>query len=164
MYKWGKNSERRMSPVNNYLVDIAYEAIGLSKVDMTIPWMGGFRTAFEQNEIFLNKNSKADGYKKKSYHQSGNAIDIIPYINGEGTYKAYSESVHIASIVLTIFDYNKLLGEIPDNKFLHWGGFWGAEDLNGDGILNSFDDNIGWDIAHFEIRNRPQKRVLTLIV
>jgi len=162
MYKWGKDSERRMSKVNTILVDCAYEALSLSDVDMTIPWMGGKRTAFEQNEIFKAGNSKADGHNKRSYHQSGNALDAIPYINGEGTYKAYDSSVHFAHIMITVFNYNKLLGEIPSGKFLHWGGFWGAKDLNGDGILNALDDNVGWDIAHFEMRNSPQKRVLTI--
>ena len=163
MYIWGEASERRMGKVSEYLVDAAYEVIGVSDVDLTIPWMGGWREDYEQNEIFLNKNSKADGYKKKSYHQSGNALDIIPYINGKGTYTDHGSSIYIASMMLTVFDYNKLLGEIPADLFLHWGGFWGAKDLNGDGILNALDDKIGWDIAHFEIRNHPQKRVLTLI-
>ena len=162
MYKWGKSSERRMRKVNETLVDCAYEALSMSNCDMTVPWMGGWRMAFEQNEIFRAGNSKVDGYEKLSAHQFGDALDVIPYLNGEGTYKAYDSSIHFAHIMLTVFNYNKLLGEIDDNVYLHWGGFWGAKDLNGDGILNDIDDKVGWDIAHFQLKGYPQKRVLTI--
>ena len=82
-FKWGNRSLERMEGVNEFLVECATEALRISKHDMTIPWMGGIRTAEEQNKIFKEGNSKMDGYEKKSYHQSGNALDITPvYFTG----------------------------------------------------------------------------------
>ena len=51
-----------------------------------IPGTGGKRTAEEQNGLYKLGKSKADGYKRKSYHQSGNAFDIYGYVNGKATW------------------------------------------------------------------------------
>ena len=37
----------------------------------------GYRTAEEQNALYKKGRSKLDGYKKKSFHQSGNAVDFV---------------------------------------------------------------------------------------
>ena len=70
MFKFGTTSRKRMQGVDPLLIECAERALALSKYDMTIPWMGGIRTAEEQNAIFKDGNSKCDGYEKKSYHQS----------------------------------------------------------------------------------------------
>ena len=81
-YKFGSRSLERIEGVNKDLVKCAELALHNSKVDMTIPWMGGVRTAEDQNEIYRRGASQRDGYDKKSYHQSGNALDIIPVEGG----------------------------------------------------------------------------------
>lgn len=162
-YGFGTTSKRRYRYVDTSLVDIAVEALSISEIDMTVPWRGGKRTATQQHEIYLNGNSKADGYNKKSYHQSGKALDVIPYVNGEGRYFGVDERfIAFARHMFLVFDNAKEDGIISPDVFLHWGGFWGAEDLDGNGILEAIQDKTGWDKAHWEFRSRPQRNVLKL--
>lgn len=162
MYKFGTSSRRRMIGVDKRLLETINEALDWSDVDMTIPWMGGVRTAKEQRSIYDDGNSRCDGYNKKSYHQTGFAIDVIPWIDDSGSYTAKKEILYFANIVFAIFNYKKVIKEIDSDVYLHWGGFWGAQDRNNDGLLSSLDDKTGWDLAHYELRSYPQKRVLTI--
>ena len=59
------------------LREFAKRLLKKSPYDLTIPPHGGCRTASEQNGIYLDGYSQLDGYNKKSYHQSGLAIDIV---------------------------------------------------------------------------------------
>ena len=167
MYAFGSTSRKRMIGVNKVLTETINEALDWSSVDMTIPWMGGKRTAKEQKAIYDEGNSRADGYRNKSYHQSGLALDVIPWIGdsgGEhrGSYTAKKEILYFANIVFAIFNYKKVIKEIDADIYLHWGGFWGAQDKNNDGLLSSLDDKTGWDLAHYELRSSPQERTLTI--
>lgn len=54
--------------------------------DFTVISNGAFRTAEMQNGIFKDGYSKCDGYKYKSNHQSGMAVDLVPWINGKPTW------------------------------------------------------------------------------
>jgi hypothetical protein len=162
MYKFGSTSRKRMIGVDKRLLEVVNEALDWSSVDMTIPWMGGLRTDVEQKNIYDNGNSRADGYRNKSYHQSGLAIDVIPWIGDSGSYTAKKEILYFANIMFAIFNYKKVIKEIDSDIYLHWGGFWGAQDKNKDGLLSSLDDKTGWDLAHYELRSSPQERVLTI--
>lgn len=132
MYLFGKTSKRRQEGVNKYLVLCSEIALSKSKYDMTIPWMGGVRTDKDQNDIFKNGNSKCDGYDIKSYHQSGNAIDVIPVI---GKYKNLRASNYFANLML--YTWQELLIEGKVKGIMTWGGTFGAK---------------GWDKWHFEIK------------
>ena len=70
-------SKARLSDVNRVLRIFADRLIGRVEIDISIPWRGGFRTPETQNDIFNEGYSQRDGYEKKSYHQSGNALDIV---------------------------------------------------------------------------------------
>lgn len=109
-----------MNGVNSLLIDCASEAISKSMYDMTIPWMGGLRTAEEQNAIFLEGNSQLDGHSSKSYHQSGNALDVIPvgggYANTDGL-------LHFAQCMFSAWAELKVQGCAEGYK-LEWGGLW----------------------------------------
>ena len=78
-HRWGKTSRKRMEGVNPILIEFAERLLHESPYDLTIPWMGGLRTPEEQREIYDRGASRCDGVEKKSYHQSGNAIDIVAY-------------------------------------------------------------------------------------
>ena len=84
-------------------------------VDFTIVSTAGVRTAEEQNKLFLKGYSKCDGYKNKSYHQSGNALDVVPYVNGGASWDE-KELYKVAVCMLQAA--NDL------NYKLEWGGFW----------------------------------------
>ncbi len=82
-YKFSTNSYNRLNTVNDKLIQLCELTLKRSKIDFGIAWMGGLRTAKEQNKLFLDGNSTKDGYKKKSKHQSGMAIDFQPYVNNK---------------------------------------------------------------------------------
>ena len=130
-----------MEGVHPLLVKCATDALSISKYDMTIPWMGGVRTAEEQNEIFQRGASKMDGYKKLSYHQpeaspgpEGCALDIDHYgydwnlddvvknkIPMPRVYRHFAACMFHSwqNILITLFD------ETLDHAFrLEWGGHW----------------------------------------
>lgn len=143
-YAWGRKSYQRMEGVNPRLIECAENTIMESKYDLTIPWMGGVRTAKEQNAIFKEGNSKCDGYDVLSYHQKeaasngyGNALDIIPV--GENPYKQTRKLNYIGRLMLInwqelVFRYAQ---EGEDIGIMIWGGTFGA---------------TSWDRPHFEIR------------
>lgn len=116
MYKLSERSEKRLEGIDPILIEIVKESIKESPYDFGIPAFGGLRTAEEQNGLFMKKVSKCDGYKNKSYHQSGKAFDIYAYINGKATWeKRYYMPIarHIQKIALEKF-----------NVKLQWGGDW----------------------------------------
>tara|TARA_R110001599_G_C11911290_1_gene627478 strand:+ start:200 stop:598 length:399 start_codon:yes stop_codon:yes gene_type:complete len=120
MYKLGKRSLKNLVGVNPILIEILNRALDISSnrkdgVDFTIVSTAGVRTAEEQNKLFLKGYSKCDGYKNKSYHQSGNALDVVPYVNGGASWDE-KELYKVAVCMLQAA--NDL------NYKLEWGGFW----------------------------------------
>lgn len=131
-FNWGSRSLKRMEGVNEDLLKCATIALSKSRYDMTIPWMGGLRTAEEQNNIFKQGNSKCDGYDVKSYHQSGNALDVIPVEKG---YKNTRAMNYFANLML--ITWQELLSKREVSGLMTWGGTFGSQ---------------GWDKPHYEIR------------
>tara|TARA_R100000541_G_scaffold35427_1_gene43691 strand:- start:46 stop:444 length:399 start_codon:yes stop_codon:yes gene_type:complete len=120
MYKLGKRSLKNLTGVNPILIEILNRALDISSnrkdgVDFTIVSTAGVRTAEDQNKLFLKGYSKCDGYKNKSYHQSGNALDVVPYVNGGASWDE-KELYKVAVCMLQAA--NDL------NYKLEWGGFW----------------------------------------
>jgi peptidoglycan L-alanyl-D-glutamate endopeptidase CwlK len=66
-----------MEGINPILILFANRVLAKSKIDLTIPWRGGLRTVAQQQEIFSRGASTRDGVIKESYHQTGNAVDIV---------------------------------------------------------------------------------------
>jgi len=114
-FKLGARSIERAKGVNQLLLDCVNRSLMISKYDMTVPQFGGVRTADEQNELFKKGVSKADGINKLSYHQSGNAIDLIPV---DGLYENIEGFKHFASIMK--IEWSKM----KTGKKLVWGGDW----------------------------------------
>lgn len=120
MYKLGRRSLKNLKGVNPILIEILNRALEISSnrkdgVDFTIISTAGIRTAEEQNELFRRGVSKADGYRKLSYHQTGNALDVVPYVNGGASWEE-AELLKVAVCMLQAA--NDL------NYKLEWGGFW----------------------------------------
>ena len=115
-YKLSNRSLDRLKGIKPILIEILKEGIKESPYDFGIPQNGGLRTAEDQHLLYIKKVSKCDGYKNKSYHQSGNAFDIYGYDNG----KAHWDIDKLASIA-------RHLQEVAKVKFsvdLKWGGDW----------------------------------------
>ena len=132
-----------MEGVNHLLVECATRSLNESRVDMTIPWMGGVRTSKEQNDIYLAGNSQLDGIERRSYHQIeafknglGNALDIIPV---DGKYSNTDGMLYFSKLMFN--NYQQMVFEryvtIEDYgfPFLEWGGHW----------------SNGWDKPHYQI-------------
>lgn len=116
MYELSKRSKERLARVNPLLIDIVEEAIKDSPFDFGIPREGGYRSPEDQHILFLKGASKCDGYKHKSYHQTGNAFDIYGYVDGKATWN-----------VLILTEIARHLQKIAKDCFcvdLEWGGSW----------------------------------------
>lgn len=161
MNEWGKVSVKSINTVHKILQIIAQKIIIISPYDITVLGNGGKRTARQQNVIYLAGNSGCDGYIKLSYHQSGLAIDFIPYVGGP-TWNNAKAFLTIAKLIFQIWEEIKVSG-ITEDYYLHWGGFWNAKDLDKDGLLE-VTDRLGWDLAHYELRKTPQRKTFEIQV
>lgn len=116
MYKLSKRSYERLNGVNAILIAILTEAIKDSPYDFGIPSTGGLRTAELQNQLYKDGKSQLDGYKKKSYHQTGKAFDIFAYVDGKASWdrgQLTAIARHIQKVAKEEFDVD-----------LEWGGDW----------------------------------------
>ncbi|NLR94951.1 M15 family metallopeptidase [Flammeovirga agarivorans] len=139
MYIFGETSNKRRAGVDSLLIELTDRALAMmyrkGHCDMTIPLWGGKRSAEEQFKIFQQGNSELDGYEDKSYHQSGLAIDVIPYVNGKGTYKFIEGFFDFAQCMFTVWA-NMVAEGKTGSYVLEWGGFWGS---------------TGWDKPHWQL-------------
>ena len=131
MFRFGEKSMSYLRTVDSSLIEVALRAIEISNkrggIDFIIIKSGGKRTAEEQAELYAKGVSKCDGYKKKSYHQSGLALDVIAYVDG----KASWDRAELNKVAVCM-----LQAAIELNVKLEWGGSW----------------RNGWDAAHYQIK------------
>ena len=114
-YEFSQRSKDRMSGVDCRLIEIATHAIEITRVDFGIPADGGVRTAERQRELFDAGLSKASGYTHKSNHQSGMALDVYAYVDGQASW----ETEHLAMVATAMLQAAAELG-----YQLEWGGLW----------------------------------------
>jgi len=132
MFEFGKRSNRFADGVDDKLFTCAKRALSKSKYDMMVAWRGGLRTAEIQKELYDLKKSKADGYEKLSYHQTGNALDLIPVSKDEKEIaRAYN---HFAQLMFK--EWQTMLKALEVTETLNWGGLFGS---------------TGWDKPHWEV-------------
>lgn len=112
-YYFSKRSCAILDTVHPTLQHIFEEAITDSPFDFGIT--SGYRTAEEQNELFNKGASQRDGYTKKSYHQTGLAVDIAIYVDGKLTWEEDYYKIVAGHIIGTA----KRLG-----YEIEWGGMW----------------------------------------
>lgn len=144
-FKFGKTSNKRMEGVNPLIVKMAHRVIAKSKVDFGIPRDGGRRTAERQNQLYNTlvngkRVTKCDGYKKESYHQTGNALDIfvlLPKVEGGRSVARWDcpdEYVYIMELF-------KLEFQIMQNE--------GLFSCDVELICGAID--WGWDLPHLQV-------------
>lgn len=119
---------KRLEGVNPKLVEIIKAGITDSPIDFGIPRDGGLRTAERQAELYAHgrdlpgrKITNADGKRRKSYHQSGNAFDIFAYVDG----KASWDETHLTMIAIHL----KAVAKHGFDVELEWGGDWKFKDM-----------------------------------
>ena len=162
MKNWDSRSVKNINTTKKILQVLSQKILHKLIYSVVVLDNGGLRTAEQQNEIYKQGFSKCDGYNKKSYHQSGLAIDYVPKVNGVITWSNGLAFLSNAKVVFECWDEMVEAGQ-TEGYYLHWGGFWGAKDLNGDGLLK-IHEKLGWDMAHFELRTYPQKNIYKIEV
>ena len=135
MFKLSKKSELRLLKVNPALIEIVEKALTITNVDFGIPEHGGFRTASDQNKLFKDGKSRADGHDKQSYHQTGDAIDFYAYIDNKASWR----HDHLAMVACALMQSASVLG-----YGVEWGGLWRSNKLT-NGIP------YGWDMGHIQL-------------
>ena len=136
-FSLSNNSKKNREGIDSRLIEISDLAITISLVDFGHGRDSGKRTAARQHELHLNGRSKADGYDKKSNHQSGRALDVYAFVDG----KASWEHDHLAMVAAAFLQAASILG-----YQLSWGGFWPSRKPT---FVNSIP--YGWDCPHIEI-------------
>lgn len=124
------------NPESEKLIIAVKKFINFTPIDFGIIKNGAFRTAEDQNEIFNSSPhvTNCDGFIKKSYHQSGLAVDLVPWVNGQYTW----DEKHARALGAAFKTFCNMEG-----LKTVWGGDW-----EGDG---EFED-IDFDPCHHEIR------------
>ena len=130
MPKFGKRSKKRLEGLDSRLIDILNELIKI--MDITI--IEGLRSAETQNKYYLDNKSKLDGYKKKSNHQTGCAVDLAPYpVDWKNTKRFYYMGGMIRGIAK------------ERNIKIRWGGDWDSD--------GETKDQTFMDLVHIEVLN-----------
>ena len=120
MYRLDKKSLENLKGVNPILIEILERALEISSnrvdgVDFTIISTAGVRTPQQQNRLFKEGRSNCDGYTKISKHQTGDALDVVPYVNGGASW----DEKELLKVAVCMLQASKELG-----YSLKWGGFW----------------------------------------
>lgn len=139
-YKLSRSSNRNLKGVKDGIKQLVKRVLSKSPHDFGIPQYGGFRTAQEQNNLFYKRPSVTtlDGFIKKSYHQSGNAVDIYVYDEHGACWDCKEKYKEISEIFKSEFGLMKDEGLFLENEFLYWGGDW-----------TRFND-----LPHFEVKTK----------
>lgn len=113
--KFSKRSLERMWGVDERLIEVMRHAISITKVDFGIPLYGGLRSIEDQEVLFEDGKSMADGTSNRSKHQDGLAIDVYAYVDG----KASWEEEHLAKVACAVLQAAARLG-----YKVKWGGLF----------------------------------------
>jgi|TARA_B110000211_G_scaffold140230_1_gene160271 peptidoglycan L-alanyl-D-glutamate endopeptidase CwlK len=113
-YKLSSKSRMRLEGVNLDLVDVVEYAIEVTEVDFGV--IQGLRTLEEQIALVAKGASKT----MKSKHLEGNAVDLMAYINGRGSwelnvYDEIADAMKTAAIKLDVG--------------VRWGAAWSVSDI-----------------------------------
>jgi len=132
MFKLSNNSKERRKGVDPRLIEISDLAIQITLVDFGHGPDSGIRTEKRQNELYREGKSKLDGFEKKSFHQTGRALDFYAFVDG----KASWDEAHLAMVASAFLQAAGTLGHS-----VSWGGLW----------QSSKGGVYGWDMPHIEL-------------
>jgi len=147
-FKLSQRSIDRLEPVKPELFDVVLEAISLTKVDFGV--ICGLRTEEEQRALV----EKGASQTMKSKHLTGDAVDLMAYIDGRGTWE------------LNVYDdIAEAMREAARNQGvrIRWGAAWTVPDiaewnLTMEDAMNSYIDERRAerkrpfiDAPHFEL-------------
>jgi len=111
-----------MTGVNPNLIRVANRALEISSqkkkgcVDFSIPHLGGRRSPLQQIELYEARVSRCDGVDKRSPHQDGMALDVVPWVNGG---VPWDDEFYFHRVAVCMLQAASELG-----VKLKWGGNW----------------------------------------
>jgi peptidoglycan L-alanyl-D-glutamate endopeptidase CwlK len=131
-YALSESSKKNRAGVDEPLIIVSNRAIEITLIDFGHGRDSGLRLASRQNELFRDEKSQCDGYIKKSYHQTGKALDFYAFIDG----KASWERDHLAMVACAF-----LQAASEEGIKITWGGLWKSKS-------HQF---YGWDMPHIQL-------------
>lgn len=120
-------------PASKILVETVKEFIQYTPIDFCIIKSGGLRTAEEQKALYDKKVSKCDGFINLSKHQSGLAVDLVPWVDGKATWSP-KEAFYLAGAFVSFCKIRQII-------------ITSGADWDGNGNIRD-----GWDPCHMEIK------------
>jgi len=132
-FKFGKTSKAKLETVNPELAAVAEAALAHSKLDFGVT--EGLRSIEKQEQLVAEGASKT----MNSKHLSGNAIDIVAYVDGKVTW----ELQYYEEIAQSFKKAKNNLG-----VEIRWGGNWSGYKTD-DFKLDP--NNKFVDAVHFEL-------------
>ena len=125
-FKLSKTSKANLKGVEAELITLIERSLKKSEHDFGIPSNGGLRTAQEQNNLFHQKPRVTwlDGFKKKSYHQSGKAFDIFIYDEHGACWNCVEKYKDVANVIKAEFSLMVEEGIFDKDVVFSWGGDW----------------------------------------
>jgi len=116
-FKLSQRSLDRLKGVDENMVAIAKYAIGITKVDFGIPYLGGLRTMEQQRQLV----DKGASQTMKSKHLEGIAIDTVAYIGSRVSWE------------LNLYDdIADAIKQAANDLGIHvrWGAAWHIDDIS----------------------------------
>ena len=112
-FNLGARSRQRLEGVHGDLIQVVEQAIRITEVDFSV--LEGMRSLERQQTLFTKKATLLNGVTRKSRHQTGHAVDLGVYVDGEirwdwPLYHRLAKAMKSAAMQL----------ETP----LEWGGDW----------------------------------------
>ena len=126
VFKLSTSSKKNIKGVRRGIVVLVNRVIKKSPHDFGIPEYGGKRSPQEQNNLYhrIPKVTQIDGFKRISYHQSGNAFDIFVYDEHGACWECHIKYKEIKDVFMEEFDLMKEGGLFKEDEKLYWGGDW----------------------------------------
>jgi len=135
MFKFGKNSEKKLEKVHFLLQKVLKRAIISTRVDFSI--VSGYRDKEMQDSLFRSGHSKLRWPNSKHNSDPSLAVDIAVYRNGKLDWQDLNSYYYLAGLIQAIAD--------SMNITLRFGLDW---DRDGD-----FNDQTFLDAGHIELVN-----------
>lgn len=113
-FKLSKRSLQRLEGLDEGLVRVVKRAIQITDVDFGV--IQGLRTIEEQRELVRKGASQT----MKSKHLTGDAVDLMAYIGGKGSWE------------LTVYDNiadAMKVAAIDEDVAIRWGAAWHIDDI-----------------------------------
>ena len=125
-YKLSRNSKKNLKGIKSNLIDLVERSLKKSEHDFGIPKYGGFRSPQLQNNLYHQrpKVTQLDGFKRKSYHQTGNAFDIFIFHDGRACWDCPEKYRAVWKIVKIEFAIMQAEGLFEKDEEIQWGGNW----------------------------------------